>query len=384
MEDFTIYMPTRIVFGEGRLKDAGELVAPYAERAVVVTGRSSMKNAGFLDELVESLEASGVAVPLLIEGTPPNPTVDFVDESVGRLKEYVPGEVDIVIGLGGGSALDSAKALAFSCANEGSVWEYISPSGEKKQPARIPLPTMMIPSTSGTGSETSCAAVISNTAEGAKVPLAGPYLFPRMAVIDPRLPATMPPRLTAATGIDTWSHVFENYTQSTSDPFTDLVNVETMRLVGEWLPAAVAQPSDMEARSRMAVASFYGGFSLGISGAHVGHALEHPISAITDCPHGEGLAFVLKGVTSWLEQVSPERAALVAALLPGEGALGTRYRQFLQSVGMDRTPSDLGFAENDFDRIATLALDTMGGACNRAPVPVGKQDLVAILAKCLE
>jgi alcohol dehydrogenase class IV len=384
MQAFNIYIPTRIVFGEGRLKEAGELIAPLALSVAIVTGRGSMRSAGFLDELVESLEAAGVEVPMMIEGTPPNPTVEFIDDSVRRLKEYVPGGVDMVIGLGGGSALDTAKALAFSLVNDGPVWEYITPSEEKRQPQRVPLPVVEIPSTSGTGSETSPNAVITNASESAKCPLSGPYLFPRIAIVDPRLPATMPKKLTVATAIDTWSHVFENFTQGMNDPFRDMLDVEAMRIVGRWLPVVVENPDDMEARSQLAIASFLGGMVLGISGAHVGHALEHPISAVTNCSHGEGLAFVLRGVTSFIEKVLPGRAEVAAATLPGEGGLGARYRAFAKLVGADFSPADIGLSENDFERIASLAMSTMAGACRRAPSTVDEQTLTDILKMSLE
>ena len=145
------------------------------------------------------------------------------------------------------------------------------------------------------------------------------------------------------------------------------------------LPVVVEKPDDMEARSELAVASFYGGMALGVSGAHVGHALEHPISAITNCAHGEGLAFVLKGVASWIEKVLPERAGVVRDTLPGDGGVGERYRSFIKSVDADIMPGDIGLEEKDFDRIASLAVTTMAGALRRAPVPVDEKALREIL-----
>jgi len=384
MEPFNVYFPTRIVFGEGKLKETGDFVAPLAPSVCVVTGHASMRKTGFLDELLESLERAGVEVPLVIEGTPPNPTVEFIDDGVQRMKEFIPGGVEMVVGLGGGSSLDAAKALAFSAVNDGSIWEYITPTGAKRQPQRVPLPVVEIPSTSGTGSETSCNAVITNPAEEAKCALSGPYLFPRLAIVDPRLPAAMPRKLTAATGIDAWSHVFENFTQCMNDPFTDALNLEALRIVPRWLPEAVEKPSDMEARSHLTVASMMGGMVLGVSGAHVGHALEHPISALTNCPHGEGLAFVLKGVTAWIEKVLPERAAMVEATLPGDGTLSRRYRSLLRRIDCDVMPEDVGLEEAHFDKIAALAMKTMAGAVKRAPVTVDEKTLRDILDMSME
>lgn len=379
MWDFDFYSPTRIVFGEGKLAELGPLASVLSDGVVILTGRSSMKDEGFLDEAVESIENSGVRVVAIVEGVPPNPTRAFVNGT----RDLLAGsreDFQVVIGLGGGSALDAAKAVAFALANPGDIWDYIDPK-TKKQPHDVPLPTIAVPSTAGTGSETSRNAVITNPELPAKCALSGPWLFPRIAVIDPRLSATQPPRLAAATAVDTFSHLFENFTQNVNDPVTDLFNLEGIRLVVEFLPKALDDPGNLEHRAALALASAYGGIVLGISGAHIGHALEHPISARKDVSHGEGLAAVLPGLMERLEEHLPERMAKVRDVFEGEGPLAERFVAFLDKVRLEVSLDGLGVGEDEDPAVAQDAFDTMKGAIDRAPFIPTHDDLVDILQR---
>lgn len=379
MWSFEYYAPTKIVFGSGRLREIGNSAGVFGDCTVIITGRAAMRTHGFLAEATDALEMAGVEVAAVVEGTPPNPTSGFINGVTARLAEQAD-RIDAVIGLGGGSSLDAAKAVAFCLRNPGDVWDYCNPAG-KKPPQNVPLPVIAAPSTAGTGSETSMNAVLTNPAAPAKVPLAGPWLFPRVALVDPRLASKQPPRLAAATAVDAFSHLFENYTQKMSDPITDLLNLEGMRLVCTHLPPALKHPETAEHWEALALASMYGGMVLGVSGAHVGHALEHPISARTDVAHGEGLAALLPGLMERLENALPERVARVVELLPAGGGLAERFVQFLEAVGLRVTLPGLGVHEDDFETIADDALATMKGAVAKAPFEAGKSALVHILER---
>ncbi len=378
------HVPVRVIFGRGRLAELGQVCAPLGKRALVVTGKGSMRRLGFLDEALESLRASGLDAEAF-EGTPPNPTTDFVDEGALVARH---GERDLIVGLGGGSALDAAKGIAVCARNEGGVWNYVKSSDKDPRPIQHPpLPLVSVPSTSGTGSETTPYAVITNPETHEKPALISPQLFFRASIIDPELPSRMPERLTAATGIDTFAHAFENFTSTNEHPVAHALDVAAMEAVAQFLARAV-EYGDEEARDRMAWASARGGASLALSGGQMVHGMEHPVSGHFDVAHGEGLAALLPACIRHFGKGCPEKAARVARILGEEPAKGAEddpaeacargVEALLEKVGLRLTLKDIGVERSAIARLAEDAMRTMGRTVRRAPVETGRDDLVRI------
>ena len=374
------YVPVRVLFGRGRLRELGCVSAPLGKKALVVAGRGSMRRLGFLDAALESLRAAGLDAEAL-EGTPPNPTTDFIDRGAGVARE---GKFDLVVALGGGSALDAAKGIAVCATNEGRVWEYVKKSDEDPRPVeKAPLPLVSLPSTSGTGSETTPYAVITNPRTHEKPALVSPGIFFRATIIDPELPSGMPPRLTAATGIDTFAHAFENYTSANRHPVAHALDVAAMEAVASLLPRAV-EYGEEEARDGMAWASAMGGVVLALSGAHMIHGMEHPVSGHFDVAHGEGLSALLPASVRHFGRGVPENVARVARILgeePGEDpaeACARGIERLLEKVGLRLSLREIGVERSLIPRLAEDAMRTMGRTVRRAPVETGLDDLVRV------
>ena len=293
----------RLIFGARAVAQAGAAARALGSQAFVVTGRSPDRAAA----LIESLAAAGVSVVTFqMAGEPDVPAVER-----GRA-ECVQAGCDLVIGFGGGSAIDAAKAIGALAANSGDPLDYLEVVGHGRQLTAPALPCIAIPTTAGTGSETTRNAVLG--ASGIKVSLRHASLLPRVAIVDPDLSAGLPASLTATTGLDALTQLIEAYVSSRANPMTDALCSAGIPLAASALPAAVRDGSDRRARADMSLASFWSGAALANAGLGAVHGFAGPIGGRYAAPHGAICAALLPHVIEVNLSALRARAAGSAAI----------------------------------------------------------------------
>lgn len=302
--------PTTIVFGVGAVAEVGSLAKKLGgTRALIVTDKG-VAAAGLVEPVRKSLEAAAVA-SVTFDGVDPNPTEDNVDAGIAAYKE---ADCNIVIGLGGGSPLDLAKAVKLRATHLLPLEEYDDNiGGDAKIVDNMP-PMIAIPTTAGTGSEVGRSAVIICRSNRRKTVIFSPYLMPEFAVCDPTLTAGMPPRITAATGMDAFTHCIESYLSPSYHPLADALALHGMRLCGKSLRKAVEHGEDLEARGDMMMAAIMGAtaFQKGLGATH---SLAHPLSSIGGMHHGAANAVLLPYVLEFNAQAASQKLSDVAKAL---------------------------------------------------------------------
>ena len=217
MKEFNYYQPTDIKFGRGRIREIGQIVSEWGKRCLLVTRPIFPYFDGLIQKVKQSLKENGIAVAHFDEVIP-NPTTAVVSDGVRMARSY---NADVVIGLGGGSSMDTAKAIAVEATHDGTCWDYLF--FRDTQPTEKTLPVIAVTTTSGTGSQVTQVAVVTNPAEKNKSALYHPRLYPKVSIIDPELMLSVPEHITASTGFDVFAHAFESYINPNGSPYTDLM-----------------------------------------------------------------------------------------------------------------------------------------------------------------
>jgi len=314
---FEFATAARIIFGPGTLREIGPLAAEMGSRALVVIGKSADRAA----PLVEHLDRHGVKTvtfPIYQE-----PTVDLAEHGVQQVRRC---GCDVVIGFGGGSAIDTAKALAALATNPGEPLDYLEVIGRGKALAKAPLPAIAIPTTAGTGAEVTRNAVLASPEHRVKVSLRSPLMLPRLALVDPELTFTLPPDVTAATGLDALTQLIEPFVSVRANPMTDAICRDGLGRVARSLRRAFERGDDAAAREDMALASLFGGLALANAGLGAVHGFAGPFGGMFEAPHGAVCAALLPGAMAVnvraLQAREPQGAALaryaeIARILTG-------------------------------------------------------------------
>ena len=314
---FEFAAAARIVFGEGAVREVAPAAAAMGRRALVVTGARGERAAA----LIDALQAAGVScVPFAVAG---EPTIELMRDGA----RFARGEnCDLVIAMGGGSALDAGKALAALITNSHDPLDYLEVVGRGQPLDYTPAPMIAIPTTAGTGSEVTRNAVLASPEHRVKASLRSASMLPRLAVVDPELTWDLPPAITASTGLDALTQLIEPYVSNRSNAMTDLYCVEGMRCAGAALARAFDNGADRAARRDMAWASLLGGLSLANAGLGAVHGFAAPIGGMFPAPHGAVCAAVLPHAMEVnvraLRQRAPDSDALrrydeVARILTG-------------------------------------------------------------------
>jgi alcohol dehydrogenase class IV len=345
--NFGYLMPTRIVFGRGKLNDLGALAAPFGQSALVVTGRRSARQSGALQQVCDSLAAAGLAVHVF-DGVSANPRSDEVDAAVALARR---GGCDLVVGLGGGSALDAAKAIAV-CLDFASVRELI---GKNVPDGARTLPIIAIPTTAGTGSEVTRGAIIQDAVTGFKSGVRGDALFPRLAIVDPELSASMAATVALETAFDAFTHAVESYVCRAATPITDALSEQAIQLVAQHWHQLTQSPVPPGAHDALCLAAVLGGINVGNTGTCLPHRLQQAMASVTrlHVSHGRGLAAVYP---AWLRKAcphAPARFSRVASLLGGHGASDPVHEitALIEVMGLPSDVSALGFVAADIDTV---------------------------------
>ena len=302
---FEFVTPTRIVFGAGTVHAAGAIAKEFGRRVLVVTGRDSRLG----ERILAGLKSSGVgAVTFSVAGEPELETVER-GTKLARAEHC-----ELVIGFGGGSALDAAKAIATMLTNEGGLLDYVEIIGRGRPLTKLSAPFIAIPTTAGTGAEVTRNAVLASPEHKLKVSLRSPLMLARVVVIDPELTYDLPPALTASTGLDALTQLIEPFVCNRANPMTDGLCVEGLRRAARSLRVAFSKGQDKDAREDMAVASLFGGLALSNAGLGAVHGFAGPIGGSFSAPHGAICAALLPHVMAMnlraLRQRDPNGAAL--------------------------------------------------------------------------
>ena len=281
----TFRIPAQITLGCGAAETAGAEAKRLGGTHAFVVSDPILQKLGATEKIVASLSAQGIKATVCVE-VEYEPSVGSVAPCAAAAKK---SGADLVVGLGGGSSLDTAKAVAMLMRNEGSLEDYLG-IGLVKQRG---VPSILIPSTAGTGAEITPNALFYVPAARDKKAVVSPLTIPDVAIVDPLLTLTVPPTVTAATGMDALSHAVEAYTSQNASPMTDLYALEAIRLIGTHLRTAVANGSDLTARDGMAKASMYAGIAIGNAGTNIVHALAYPLQGQHRVTHGVANSLLL-------------------------------------------------------------------------------------------
>ena len=294
----------RIVFASGALSRAPNIVREFGARALVITGRNRTRAA----PLIEALERAGCKTSLFaING---EPTLETVREGAQVARQ----DCELVLGFGGGSAMDAAKAIAALARNSGEPLDYLELIGQGKPLEHAPLPVIAIPTTAGTGAEVTRNAVLGSPEHRMKASLRSPLMFPRAAIIDPELTLDLPENITASTGLDTLTQVIEPYVSNRANPMTDLFCREGLKRASQALPQVFRNGRDRSARESMSFASLLSGLALANAGLGVVHGFAAPLGGMLEAPHGALCAAVLPYGMSMNIRALRERAPKSDAL----------------------------------------------------------------------
>ncbi len=380
---FSYFVPVKLVFGEGSLEKAGEEAKAYGKKALIVTTGDLFKKSGLVDRLAGILASSGVG-SVHYQDISPNPLNTEIDAAAAFAKKE---GCDMTIGLGGGSAIDSAKGAAIVLGHNRPLWDFCM-GPEQATITSKTLPVIAITTTSGTGSEGTQWAVITNKATHEKPGIGSDYTFARVAIVDPELMASMPPRITASTGFDALAHSIEAYTSTIATPITDMYCEKAIRNIGRYLRRAVKDGSDREAREGMALANTLAGFSIAVAVVTVCHGLAHSVGGVASTTHGESLAAMTPQTMRHSMRANPEKFKNIGMFLRDELVnIGTdrledsvrEVEKLIADIGLDNGLSKQGVKESDIETIADNVIRYMGGSIELDPMHPGKEALMAIL-----
>jgi alcohol dehydrogenase class IV len=369
---FDAHVPTRLVFGAGRLAEAGALARSLGRRAIVVTSRTSAERLGYTRRLLDSLAEAGVTAAVFRD-LGPSPTTDDADRAAEVARA---AGADLVIGLGGGSALDCAKAVAGVATARLACAEFLHGRAHVGPDA---LPLLAIPTTAGTGSDMNRAAILTDTALRHKDALRSDYLFPRIALVDPTLTHDVPADVTAQTGFDALAHAVESYVSPKSQPLADALALDAVAAVVAALPVALAEPHNAAARARLSLAGTSMGYNLSCVGTCLPHRLDKPLCAFyPQLAHGQAVAFFYPSWAAYSWPGCPDRFARVTGLLdptttgwPTEQAAAAcagHLAAFIRGIGLGRPATSFGVAPG-LEEVSLLA-QRVRGDLRMNPVPV--------------
>ena len=358
---FSYHLPVNLVFGRGKIKEIGNYVSDYGKKALIVTGANSTKRSGLLDRVTAYLSEKKIEA-VLFDKVSPNPFTTTADEGAELAMKT---GCDVVIGLGGGSILDCAKAIAFLCCNTGDINDYIfgRKAGEKA------LPLILVPTTCGTGSEGNGFSVLTNPENGDKKSLRSNAIIAKASIIDSELMQTMPKSVLASVGFDALCHSMEAYISKIAQPMTDLMCVSAMQLIGRYLPEIYAGSESEEAWNAVTWASTIGGMVIHTAGVTLPHGMEHPVSGLKNVVHGRGLAALTPVITQASIPAAPDKYAVISKCLGGsnETDLVDTLQKLLDKLDLSGTLSELGIKEADIPWLSENCLKVSAASIANHP-----------------
>lgn len=363
MRPFTYHQTTRIIFGSGKINELPKVVKQYGNKAMLVTTKATIPAlAEQYGRVISILEKGGIAV-VHYDGVIPNPTIASVDEG-GRIAREE--KVDVVIGLGGGSSMDTAKAISVVASHPGSCWDYLFYKSPQPDPSKL-LPIVEVSTTSGTGSQVTQVAVITNPDTRDKSAIFNNVIYPLVSIVDPELMTTLPAFVTATTGFDVLCHAFESAININTSPYIELLSWEAITHVVEYLPKALGDLHNLEYREKMAYADLLGGLCIANAGVTLPHGMGMAISGMyPHVAHGESLAIVYPAFAEFTWSHAVEKFARLTRIISPEfvkasdaeaaSSSGRVIGEFLAGIGLRKGLRDVNMPENEIEALATQCM----------------------------
>lgn len=371
--NFSIKFPENLIFGLNSLENLGEYVEELGNSCIIVTGKSSVKKSGALDIALNSLEKHKLDY-IIFDKVRDEPNTLLVDELIALCKNQ---EINFIIGLGGGSVLDVAKAAAGLYGQKGSTLDYLN-----KEPFDYKgIAFVAIPTTSGTGSEITLNSVLYNEATKNKTSMAHNKFQARLSIIDPSLTYSMPPSITAATGMDALTHAIESYTSKEANPITTVLAGEAIRLIGSNIIPAINNGEDSIARNNMALGSVIAALAFAQTGVGVCHAISHPLGAIFNIPHGVANAILLPNVIDFNNKVCSKEYNEIQKLLGGRDKVSSQIRELLSLMPIPKSLKETEYKGGYEQAIVRKTFHSRSLIKN--PRKVREKDILEIIEKSL-
>ncbi len=382
---FTFNIPTNFVFGSGSVKKLHKQRLPGKKALIVISSGKSTRANGYLDTIQDQLTQAGVEYAVF-DKMSANPVIDNVMDGAVCARE---NGCDFIIGLGGGSSIDGAKAIAMMAPNEGNYWDYIyGGTGGGQRMKNKPLPIVAIPTTAGTGTELDAWTIITNEATNEKMSGGNRNTFPVLAIVDPDLMLSVPPKFTAYQGFDALFHSTESYINKTNNLMRDMLALRAIEAVGQNLAAACADGQDGAAREQVAFGSSLSGMVMSVDNLCSEHSMEHPLSAYhPEIAHGAGLIMISRAYYTHMVEHCP---ALGDRFIDMARAMGktdarepmdfvTALADLQKACGVDELKmSDYGITPDEFPKFAQNARSTMGILFKMDRIELTDEDLVKI------
>ena len=364
--------PTKIVFGQNSFQTLKKFVLSQDVRKniLLVTGRSNMKKYGYMDQVDKMLYNWSV---YHFDGVPPDPTPEAIQQAV---KFAGPKKIELVIAMGGGSALDVGKILATLLKNEGSLSEHLEAKRNIENPS---VPLIAIPTTAGTASEVTCGATIWDKEKKKKYSLTHQWMFPDFALVDPMLSVNMPPRLTALTGMDALTHAIEAAWSRNAQPISDVFALRSIKLNRQNLKHAYDHPENLEARTNMSLASLLAGLAFNNTKTAACHSLSYPMTLNFGVPHGLAVSITIKEVIKYNYRVLPKKVMQIVEEFGCSSVeeFSESLSEMMVSLGLPIRLRDLGLKEKDIELLLNEGIhpDRMGNN----PANLSENDIRTIL-----
>jgi len=369
----------KIVFGRGAFQKLPEHIGEFSASRPLIIMDKQLAATGLKERVADLLKGGGLKGEIFAR-VDPEPKISLADEGAKLAQK---AKCDLVVGIGGGSAMDVAKAVAVLAANNGRAVDYLGLN-------RVPgpgLPKIMIPTTAGTGSEVTFTSVFVRPDLKKKEGMNSPYLYPELALLDPLLTVSLPPGPTASTGIDALCHAIESYTSINASPLSELISLEAIALISEHLRTAVHDGTNLAAREKMLLGSLYAGLGLANAGVTAVHSLSYPLGGKYGIPHGLANTVLLPHVMNYNLPGALEKFADIAAAM-GEIVDNMPLREaavlaveavsaLIADCDVQTSLEDLGIKEEDFEELAKIALTVARPLANN-PRPVTLEDAVRI------
>ncbi len=374
------FMPIQNVLGKNALADSMASIAALGLKKALIITDGGLSKMGVADQVGKELQKNGIEYEVF-DGVNPNPTVSNVNAGLAKLKS---AGADCIVSLGGGSSHDCAKGVALVATNGGKIEDYEGVDKSKKPQ----LPLIAINTTAGTASEMTRFTIITDETRHVKMAIVDKNVTALLSVNDPSLMEGMPAPLTAATGMDALTHAVEAYVSTAASPITDACAVKAIELIAKYLPVAVKEPKNGEAREQMAYAQFLAGMAFNNASLGYVHAMAHQLGGFYDLPHGVCNALLLPHVERFNQRAAKERLDEVGAILGANNAdlagleVIDAITKLANIVGIPKTLKELGVKEEDFGVLADNALKDVCGLTN--PVQANKDEIIAIFRAAYE
>ena len=380
---FSLYIPTKLVFGCGEIKKLSSEKLPGKKALVVISSGTSMRKYGYLERVLAQLRLNNVET-LVYDKILPNPIKEHVMEAAAICREE---KCDFVVGLGGGSSIDSAKSIAVMACNDGDYWDYVSVGSGKGRPVTKALPIIAIPTTAGTGTEMDPWTVITHETAQEKIGFGCQLTFPTLSIVDPELMYSMPKGLTAATGMDALTHAIESYITPGAWAMSDMFELKAIEMIAQNLKAAVDNGKDTVAREAMSQAQYIAGMGFSNVGLGIVHSMAHPLGAFYDTPHGVANALLLPYVMEYNAEspAAPKYIHIAKAMgvntdgmteSEGVKAAIEAVKALSLSIGIPQKLHEINVKEEDIPALAVAAFNDVCTGGNPRPTSVAEIEVL--------